>query len=83
MENQKFQKGEIHTHFIDEEYEKEKLSGPEDKEELHEAVAVFSALLDYQERKNRKPVLSSSQGKSKDSPWKIAGRKTGLRRFGQ
>lgn len=83
MENLKFQKGEIHTHFIDEEFEKEKPAGLEDKEELHQAVAVFSALLDYQERKNHKPVLSSAKGRTKDSPWKIAGRKMGLRRFGQ
>jgi len=78
MENQKFQKGEIHTHFIDEEFEK-KLSEPEYNDELLKAVAVFSALLDHQEKRKVKPVLSTSAGKSKDNPWKIAGRKMGLR----
>ncbi|MCK4403880.1 MAG: acetyl-CoA carboxylase biotin carboxylase subunit [candidate division Zixibacteria bacterium] len=77
MENQKFQKGEIHTHFIEEEFEKEKLSEVEDRDELLKAVAVFSALLDYQEKKKIKPLLSKT--KSKESPWKIAGRKMGLR----
>ncbi|KPK99607.1 MAG: hypothetical protein AMJ91_07210 [candidate division Zixibacteria bacterium SM23_73_3] len=78
MENLKFQKGEIHTHFIEEEFEKEKLLEPEDKDELLKAVAVFSALLDHQEKKDIKLVLSKT--KSNESPWKIAGRKMGLRR---
>ncbi len=81
MENQKFQKGEIHTHFIEEEFEKEKLSEVEDKDELHKAVAVFSALLDYQEKKKTKPVLSKTN--SKESHWKIEGRKMGLRQLGK
>ena len=80
MDNPKFQKGEIHTHFIDEEFEKEKLSEVEDKDEILRAVAVFSALLDYREKKTVKPVLSKTQ--SKESPWKIEGRKMGLRRKG-
>jgi acetyl-CoA carboxylase biotin carboxylase subunit len=78
MNNQKFQKGDIHTHFIDEEFERRRLAETEDKDELHKAAAVFSALLDYQEKKRVKPVLS--RAKSKESPWKIAGRKMGLRR---
>jgi pyruvate carboxylase len=82
MDNSKFQKGEIHTHFIEEEFEKEKISAAEDKDEVHKAVAVFSALLDHNEKKKVKPVLSTD-AKSKDSPWKIAGRKMGLRGFGK
>ncbi len=81
MENQKFQKGNIHTHFIEEEFEKEKLLEVEDKDELLKAVAVFSALLDYQEKRKVSPVLSKT--KSKESPWKIAGRKMGLRQLGK
>ncbi|MGB8658159.1 MAG: acetyl-CoA carboxylase biotin carboxylase subunit [Candidatus Zixiibacteriota bacterium] len=77
MDNSKFQKGEIHTHFIDEEFGKERVSDELDKEERLKVVAVFSALLDYQEKKKAKPVFSKS--KSKDSPWKIEGRKMGLR----
>lgn len=81
MENEKFKKGDIHTHFIDEEFETKKLPEVEDKEELLKAVAVFSALLDHQEKKNLKPVLSKTG--YKESPWKIAGRKMGLRQFGK
>jgi acetyl-CoA carboxylase biotin carboxylase subunit len=72
MDNQRFQKGEIHTHFIDEEFEKTEVAETEHTDEQRKAAAVFSALLDYQERKNVKPVLSKSS-KSSDSPWKIAG----------
>jgi acetyl-CoA carboxylase biotin carboxylase subunit len=81
MDNKKFQRGEIHTHFIDEEFEKAEIAKAEHEDEHRKAVAVFSALLDYQERKNLKPVLSKT-AKSSDSPWKIAGRKMGLRQFG-
>jgi acetyl-CoA carboxylase biotin carboxylase subunit len=77
MDNPKFQRGEIHTHFIEEEFEKEKPLEIEDKEERLKAFAVFSALLDYQEKKKVKPVLSNS--KSNASRWKIEGRKMGLR----
>jgi acetyl-CoA carboxylase biotin carboxylase subunit len=77
MENEKFRKGEIHTHFIEEEFEKQKRSEAADGDELHRAIAVFSALLDYEEKKRVKPVLS--EAKSKESPWKIEGRKMGLR----
>ncbi len=82
MENEKFKKGDIHTHFIDEEFEKKKLSEVEDKEELLKAVAVFSALLAHSEkRKSVGPFMSKV--KSQESPWKIAGRKMGLRQFGK
>jgi acetyl-CoA carboxylase biotin carboxylase subunit len=81
MDNKRFQKGEIHTHFIDEEFEKVKVTETEHEGEQRKAAAVFSALLDYQEKKNVKPVLSRT-AKSNDSPWKIAGRKMGLRQLG-
>jgi acetyl-CoA carboxylase biotin carboxylase subunit len=81
MDNQRFQKGEIHTHFIDEEFEKAEVAETELGNEQRKAAAVFSALLDYQEKKNVKPVLSRT-AKSNDSPWKIAGRKMGLRQLG-
>jgi len=77
MDNPKFQRGEIHTHFIEEEFGKENILDIEDQEEQLKAVAVFSALLDYQEKKRIKPMLS--QSKSKESHWKIAGRRMGLR----
>jgi acetyl-CoA carboxylase biotin carboxylase subunit len=83
MDNPKFQKGEIHTHFIEEEFEKDKSVDIENKEEIIKAIAVFSALLDYRERKKSKSVISASQGKSQESPWKTAGRKMGLRQFGK
>jgi acetyl-CoA carboxylase biotin carboxylase subunit len=76
MDNPKFQKGEIHTHFIEEELDKDILFEVEDKEENLKAMAVFSALLDYQEKKKVKPLLAKTA--SKESGWKIAGRKMGL-----
>jgi acetyl-CoA carboxylase biotin carboxylase subunit len=81
MDNPNFRKGEIHTHFIEDEFEKDKSKQPEEKSELAKAVAVFSALLDYEEKKHHKPVISS-QGKSRENPWKMAGRKMGLRQSG-
>jgi acetyl/propionyl-CoA carboxylase alpha subunit len=77
MENEKFRKGEIHTHFIEEEFEKEKPSEATGEDELRQAIAVFSALLDYQEKKRVKPVLSKA--KTEESRWKIEGRRAGLR----
>jgi acetyl-CoA carboxylase biotin carboxylase subunit len=77
MDNPKFQRGEIHTHFIEEEFGREKFSEAEDKEEYLKAVAVFSALLDYQEKKRTKPLLTKT--KSQESNWKIEGRKMGMR----
>jgi acetyl-CoA carboxylase biotin carboxylase subunit len=77
MNNEKFKEGKIHTHFIEEEMEKGQLSMGGDSRDILKAVAVFSALLDYQEKKRTKaPILKP---KSKDSPWKIEGRKMGLR----
>ncbi len=81
MDNPKFRKGEIHTHFIEEEFEKEQPKHTEETQQLGGAIAVFSALLDYQERKRGRPVISSSQGGPKESPWKLTGRKMGLRNF--
>ncbi len=81
MKNPNFQRGEIHTHFIEEEFEREKPSEAKEKDELLQAMAVFSALLDYREKTKSKPVLFSSKNKSKENVWKIAGRKMGLRRL--
>lgn len=79
MNNEKFKEGKIHTHFIEEEMEKGGLITSGDSDDILKAVAVFSALLDYQEKKGTKTPLSKPQ--SKESPWKIEGRKMGLRRF--
>ena len=77
MDHPKFQRGEIHTHFIEEEFGKQTYTAGEDKEEYMKAAAVLSALLDYQERKKAKPLLAKT--KSKESNWKIEGRKMGMR----
>ncbi len=79
MNNQRFKQGKIHTHFIEEEMEKGQLVVGADSDDIFEAVAVFSALLDFQERKGTK--TPSSKPKPKESPWKIEGRRMGLRRF--
>jgi acetyl-CoA carboxylase biotin carboxylase subunit len=79
MSNERFKQGEIHTHFIEEETEKgELMTGPESDDVL-KAVAVFSALSDYQEKKTSRTLLSKP--KSKENPWKVEGRRMGLRRF--
>jgi acetyl-CoA carboxylase biotin carboxylase subunit len=77
MDHPKFQRGEIHTHFIEEEFGKQTYTAGEDKDEHLKAAAVFSALLDYQERKKTKPLPAKT--KSKESSWKIEGRKMGMR----
>jgi acetyl/propionyl-CoA carboxylase alpha subunit len=79
MENKRFLKGEISTHFIDEELEKKNLVFDTDHDELYEIVALFSALTDFREKKKTKFIKSK---KEEQSPWKIEGRKAGLRRFG-
>ncbi|MCK4427235.1 MAG: acetyl-CoA carboxylase biotin carboxylase subunit, partial [candidate division Zixibacteria bacterium] len=80
MNNEKFKQGRIHTHFIEEEMEKGQLSMGPESDDIFKAVAVFSALLDYQEKKGTKAPLSKPR--SKESPWKIEGRRMGLRRSG-
>jgi acetyl-CoA carboxylase biotin carboxylase subunit len=79
MNNQRFQEGKIHTHFIEEETEKGQLMTEPESDDTLGAVAVFSALLDYREKKTTKTSISKST--SKESPWKIEGRRMGLRRF--
>jgi acetyl-CoA carboxylase biotin carboxylase subunit len=78
MENKRFLKGEISTHFIDEELERKNLVLETDHDELYEIVALFSALTDFREKKKAK-FLEKKKGK--ESSWKIEGRKAGLRRF--
>jgi acetyl-CoA carboxylase biotin carboxylase subunit len=82
MEHEKFKKGDIHTHFIDEEFEKGRLPEVANRDELLKAVAVFSALLAHAEKK-KSVGLVTSRVRSQESPWKMAGRKMGLRQFGK
>ena len=63
--------------LLQEEFEKEKPSGAAGEDELRKAIAVFSALVDYEEKKRVKPVLSKAKGEV--SRWKIEGRRAGLR----
>jgi len=79
MNNERFKQGKIHTHFIEEETEKGQLMMGSESDDVLEAVAVFSALSDYQDKKGTKALLSKP--KSKENPWKIEGRRMGLRRF--
>ena len=79
MGNKRFLKGEISTHFIDEELDKKRLLLETDHEEIHEIVALFSALTDYKEKKRAR---FSQKRKEEKSDWKIEGRRAGLRRFG-
>jgi acetyl-CoA carboxylase biotin carboxylase subunit len=78
MENEKFLKGEISTHFIEEEFKKQELISKDGDQEEYKLVAIVSALVDFQER--RKEQVSLLGGKKfADSPWKTEGRKRGLR----
>jgi len=79
MENEKFKKGEISTHFIQEEFEKKKFLIETDHDEIYPVIALFSALIDYQEKKKTK--VFKAEG-FEESPWKMEGRKMGLRRWG-
>jgi len=82
MNNEKFKEGKIHTHFIEEEMEKGELMISGDSDDISKAVAVFSALLYHQERVGKPSWLAKtpfSKRKSTDSPWKIEGRRMGLR----
>ena len=79
MGNKRFLKGDISTHFIDEELEKKNLIFDTDHDELYEIIALFSALTDFREKKKTKFL---SRKKEEKSSWKIEGRKAGLRRFG-
>jgi acetyl-CoA carboxylase biotin carboxylase subunit len=78
MENEKFKKGELSTHFIDEEFGKERKIKPE--EDIYRMVALFSALVKYQEAK-RVQGLKGSRVKG-ENPWKMEGRRRGLRKMG-
>ncbi|KPL03834.1 MAG: hypothetical protein AMJ90_03085 [candidate division Zixibacteria bacterium SM23_73_2] len=77
MDNKKFLKGDISTHFIQEEFGKKEIET--DHDELYKVIALFSALTDFQGKKK----LKAPEGKKfKQSSWKIEGRRIGLRRFG-
>ncbi len=77
MENDKFKKGELSTHFIDEEFGKERKIQLE--ENVYKMVALFSALVKYQEAK-RVQGLKGSRVK-KENLWKMEGRRRGLRKM--
>lgn len=78
MENEKFLQGDLSTHFIEEEFNRGRKVQPE--EDVYKMAALFSALVKYQETKRvqtRKGL--KVQG---ENPWKMEGRRRGLRRFG-
>lgn len=77
MDNKKFIKGDISTHFIQEEFGKKEIEA--DYDELYKVIALLCALTDFKEKKKIKTL---KEKKFKESPWKIEGRRMGLRRFG-
>jgi len=83
MENEKFQQGDLSTHFIEEEFNRGRKVQPE--EDVYKMVALFSALVKYQEMKKIQGFKGSrAQGKiMKVNPWKMEGRRRGLRRLGR
>ncbi|MDP2960295.1 MAG: acetyl-CoA carboxylase biotin carboxylase subunit, partial [candidate division Zixibacteria bacterium] len=82
MENEKFKKGELSTHFIEEEFDRGGKVLIE--KDTYKMVALFSALAEYQNTKKVQKFKGSRiQGKMiKENPWKIEGRRRGLKRFG-
>lgn len=78
MANPRFQKGELSTGFISEEFGEKRRGEMMPAKEL-ELVAISSALVEYwQSRKGVKPFQVNGQKKSN---WKIQARQMGLRNF--
>lgn len=75
MNNDKFCKGEISTHFIAEEFN----GNVESKSvaDNYRTAAILSALVDYQKRAETSP--KSTKTPDRPSPWKLEGRRANLR----
>lgn len=77
MQNEKFQKGDLSTHFIEEEFNRgRKIQAEED---VYKMAALFSALVKFKETKR----IQTRRGSKiqRENPWKIEGRRRGLRRL--
>jgi hypothetical protein len=81
MNNEKFKRGELSTHFIDEEFSQGLKVKLED--DALKMVALFTALAEYQNNQSRIKVQKLKSSKAQgENPWKMEGRRRGLRRFG-
>lgn len=82
MDNEKFKRGELSTHFIEEEFSRG-LKVILEEDELKMA-ALFAALAGYQNKKRVKSAFGGkgSRVQEKENPWKMEGRRRGLRRLG-
>jgi acetyl/propionyl-CoA carboxylase alpha subunit len=78
MSSPRFQKGELTTHFIADEFTTDKKEKRVSNQEL-ELVALSSALIEY--RESRKGFKSAYQNGSAKSNWKIQARQSALRNF--
>lgn len=73
MDNMRFRRGELSTHFVQEEFGLQFRLPKPTEEELLAAMAVFSCVL---ERKARaRPTSAGAQAQTAVSPWKLAGRR--------
>jgi len=81
MENEKFQQGDLSTHFIEEEFNLGRKVQPE--EDVYKMAALFSALVKYQEMKKDQGFKGLRvKEEISENPWKMEGRRRGLRRMG-
>jgi acetyl-CoA carboxylase biotin carboxylase subunit len=81
LDNEKFKRGELSTHFIQEEFSQGlKVTLKEDDLKM---VALFAALAEYQNRSRAQTFKSSkAQGeKQRENSWKMEGRRRGLRKY--
>jgi acetyl/propionyl-CoA carboxylase alpha subunit len=77
MDNENFQKGKLHTHFIDEEFPDKDFSGLEG-EHILEAAAVSACLYDFLENNKIKTKVSPSSAAG--NGWQSAGRRAAVKR---
>ena len=82
MENEKFKKGELSTHFIEEEFNQGRKAQLE--ENSYRMVALFSALAEYKniQKVQRFNPPGRTKAQEKENPWKMEGRRRGLRKLG-
>jgi len=78
MDNQKFNSGDLYTHFIEEEFSSKMEHSSTDETSL-KAMAVLSCLVDY-ESKHKSIISAKDKSIPKTSVWKYCGRRNSVGR---
>ncbi|MBD3380770.1 MAG: acetyl-CoA carboxylase biotin carboxylase subunit, partial [candidate division Zixibacteria bacterium] len=78
MDNEAFQRGNLHTHFIDEEFPEKNFKGEGDADHILQAAAISACLYDFLENSKIKTTLD--QPRAGHSNWTRQGRKAGVNR---